>query len=110
MSLSGDRLARAERRADAARARLRTTAERLKERLAPRHLLEDALGEGRRLGEAGAAQARQHPLAVAGVAALLSAIAWLGKRRRRKHRRETDAASESLPTGRSEHRRSRRAR
>ena len=109
MSLSGDRLARAERRSDAARDRLRATAERLRARLAPRQLLEDALGEGRRLGEAGAAQARQHPLAVAGVAALLSAATWLGKRRK-KRRRATETAPESLPTERSEPRRSRRSR
>lgn len=110
MSLSGDRLARAERRSDAARTRLRATADRLKARLAPRQLLEDALGEGRRLGETGAAQARQHPLAVAGVAALLSAVAWFGKRRRKKRRQETDTPPESLPTGRGESRRSRRSR
>lgn len=109
MSLSGDRLARAERRSDAARTRLRATADRLKARLAPRQLLEDALGEGRRLGETGAAQARQHPVAVAGVAALLSAVAWFGKRRK-KRRHETDAPSESLPTGRNESRRPRRSR
>lgn len=110
MSLSGDRLARAERRSDVARTRLRVTADRLKARLAPRQLLEDALDEGRRLGEAGATQARQHPLAVAGAAALLSALTWFGKRRRKKRRRETTTTPESLPTGRNESRRSRRFR
>ena len=107
MSLSGDRLARAERRAERARARLRATAEELKARLAPRQLLDDALDEVRRLGESGAEQAKQHPVAVAGLGALLSALTlWL---RRRKRHRETDAAPESLPIERAKPR-SRRSR
>jgi LPXTG-motif cell wall-anchored protein len=110
MSLSGERLARAEHRSDLARERLRATAERLKARLSPRHLLEDALDEGRRLGETGAAHARQHPLAVGGVAVLLSAFTWFGKRRRKKRRNETETPPESLPIGRNESRRSRRSR
>jgi len=107
MSLSGDRLARAERRSELARTRLRATAEELKARLAPRQLLDEAVDEVRRLGESGAEQAKQHPVAVAGFGALLSALTlWL---RRRKHRRETDAAPESLPTKRGKPR-SRRSR
>lgn len=109
MSLSGDRLARAERQADAARNRLRATADRLRARLAPSQLLEDALDEGRRLTETGAARAREHPVAVAGLGALFSAVAWF-IRRRRKRRRATDAPSESLPTERAEPRRPRRSR
>jgi LPXTG-motif cell wall-anchored protein len=108
MSLSGDRLARAERRADLARDRLRATADRLRARLAPSQLLEDAFEEGRRLTETGAARAKEHPLAVAGLGALFSAAAWLI--RRRKRRRATDAHPESLPTERAAPRRSRRSR
>ena len=108
MSLSGDRLARAERQADVARDRLRATAERLRARLAPRQLIEDALDEGRRLTETGAAHAKEHPMAVAGLGALFSAATWF-IRRRKKRRRATDAHPESLPTERAEPRRPRRS-
>jgi hypothetical protein len=107
MSLSGDRLLRAERRTERARARLKATTDELKARLAPRRLLEDIVEEARRAGEAGAARARRHPFAVAGVVALLSFIAMRGKRRRRH---ETDTPPESLPTERARARRARRSR
>jgi hypothetical protein len=106
MSLSGDRLARAEARSAQARVRLEATALELKERLKPRHLLEDALDEARRLGETGAARAKRHPFAVATVVALFSALAL--RSRRRKAHEATDAASESLPIKRGYPRRPRR--
>jgi hypothetical protein len=110
MSLSGDRLARAERRSDRARARLKATADELKARLAPRQLLDDAVAEARRVGEAGAEQARHHPFAVAGVVALLSALLALGGGRRKRAAKETDAVPESLRTERARSRRARRSR
>jgi hypothetical protein len=106
MSLSGDRLAHAEARSAQARARLRATAAELKNRLRPRHLLEDALDEGRRLSEIGAARAKRHPLAVAGLVALFSGLALLVRRRREA----TDATAGSLPTKRGAPRRLRRVR
>ncbi|HEU4960933.1 MAG TPA: hypothetical protein VFT56_11045 [Sphingomonas sp.] len=109
MSLSGDRLARAERRTERARARFKATADELRARLAPRRLLDDIAEEVRRAGEAGAERARRHPFAVAGMVALLSFLALRGKRRKRP-RKETDAASESLPTERARSRRARRSR
>jgi len=111
MSLSGDRLARAERRSERARARLKATADELKARLAPRRLLDDAMEEARRAGEAGVERARQHPFAVAGVVALLSALLALGgKYYRRPGRRETGRVPESLRTERARSRRARRSR
>lgn len=104
MSLSGDRLARAEQRSRAARARLRATAGQLRDRLRPRHLLADALDEARRIGETGTERARRHPFIVAGVIALLSGLVFGGRRK------ATAAASRSLPTERAEPRRSRRSR
>jgi hypothetical protein len=106
MSLSGDRLARAEARSALARARLAATARELKERLKPRHLLEDAIEEARRLGESGAARARRHPFAVAALVALFSALALRGRRRRAQE--ATDKAPESLPIDRGYPRRPRR--
>jgi len=105
MSLSGDRLARAEARSAEARARLEATAQELKERLRPRHLLEDAIEEMRKIGETGAVQAKRHPFAVTALVALFSGLAL---RRRRKAAQATDAAPESLPIKRGKPRRSRR--
>ena len=108
MSLSGDRLARAEARSALARARFRATATRLKQRLMPSSLLEEALGETRKIGETGAARARQHPVVIAGLTALFAGLAM--RWRRRRARSATDAASDSLPTERGAPRRSRRFR
>jgi uncharacterized protein YfaS (alpha-2-macroglobulin family) len=105
MSLSGDRLARAEARSQLARARLKSTALQLRARLAPRQLFDDALGELRHAGEAGAERAKQHPFAVASVVALLSTLAM--RSRRRKKATETDA--DSLTSKRDESRRTRRS-
>lgn len=106
MSLSGDRLARAEARSQLARARLKSTARQLRARLAPRQLLDDALGEIRHAGESGAERAKQHPFAVAGVVGLLSAMLLRG--RRQKKATETDA--DSLTSKRGKPRRTRRSR
>lgn len=106
MSLSGDRLARAEARSARARARLEATVVELKERLKPRHLMEDAIDEARRLAESGAARARRHPFAVAGLITLFSGFAL--RKRRAKARKATDAMPESLPIERSHPRRPRR--
>jgi hypothetical protein len=105
MSLSGERLARAEARSAQARARLQATAERLRARLSPRQIVEDMLGELRHAGESGATRAKQHPFAVAGTVALLSAFLL-----RRKRKKATEAPPESLPTKRAEPRRARRSR
>lgn len=106
MSLSGERLARAEARSALARARLTATVEQLRARLSPRSLAEDALGGLRHAGESGAERAKRHPVAVAGVVALLSVLTWWGKRRAKA----TDADADSLKPERGESRRSRRSR
>ena len=108
MSLSGERLARAEARSAQARARLQATAERLRARLSPRQLMEDMLGELRHAGESGATRAKQHPFAVAGTVALLSA--FLLRRKRKQKYKATETPPESLPTKRAEPRRARRPR
>jgi len=106
MSLSGDRLARAEARSHLARSRLRETAQQLRARLAPRQLLDDALGELREVGESGAERAKRHPFAVAGVVGLLSALLLRARRRKKA----TAADADSLTSKRAEPRRTRRSR
>jgi len=81
MSLSGDRLARAEARSTMARAQFKATASRLRARLSPRNLATEAVGELRQAGEIGAARARQHPIALAAIATLLSTLALHLRRR-----------------------------
>ena len=87
-----------------ARARLKATASKLRARLSPRNLAAEALGELRQVGENGAAQARQHPVALAAVATLASTLLV----RNRRRAKATDEAEDRSEPNRADARRARK--
>jgi hypothetical protein len=117
MSLSGDRLAHAEARSDAARETLLGTAQRLKARLSPKRLVVDAVQEVRGAGEALAQNsvdtAKQHPRtligALAGLALLLLRRKIAKQLRRRAFDDETASGARSLTSKRAKAPRRRRS-
>jgi len=103
MSLSGDRLARAEARSELARDRFMATASRLRARLRPRRLLDDAVTELRHASETGAERAGRHPLAMLGLASLLALPIVRKLRRKRKpadHRKSSEPSGAKSPRAR----------
>lgn len=114
MSLSGDRLARAEQRSARARARLLASASTLKSRLTPRRLVQDAVHEARRtseaLAETGAETAKRHPVALVGLLAGL--IGFMIRRKMRAHPSadETEPDAQRLKPERATSRRTRKSR
>ena len=113
MSLSGERLARAEERATIAHSRLRETMLELKARLAPRRLLQDAMNEARQAGESmaesGMDAAKRHPIALVSFIAGLAAVVIRRKRRKHSDPDETEDGAPRLKAERAKPRRTRKA-
>lgn len=114
MSLSGERLARAEKRSAIARARLQVTASVLKSRLTPRRLVQDAVHEARRTSEAiaegSADAAKRHPVALVSLLAGLLAFMIRRKMRSRQSADETEHDAQRLKPERAAPRRTRKSR
>jgi hypothetical protein len=121
MSISGERLARAQDRQAAARARLKATIDEIKDRLSPATLArkagEQIVGASEDMAEAGIGAARRHSRRIAGMGAALALLLlrrrigrWLRRQDRREKRDETVAEPASLDVKRAKAHRRRRSR
>ncbi|MGN6374701.1 MAG: DUF3618 domain-containing protein [Sphingomonas sp.] len=99
MSISGERLARAQARSDRARAELMATVNELQDRLSPQTLArkasEQIIGTGEEIASAGIVAARRHSGGIAKVAAGLAALIAVRRLFRWRSRRKAAKAAEA---------------